>query len=140
MCLDCPFFRKAFMQRALRLVLALNNMCEKRPYIYVILLVPGQPLLTQYPVSERASLQHVALGLPPNRTSMKITHPVAACSSLKAISLPPDRPRRGCRARSAWQSELHPATTKPLASPHPPPILPLFLPLFLPPHTPTRSF
>lgn len=34
--------------------------------------VPGQPLLSQYPVSERVSVQPVALGFPPKRETMKI--------------------------------------------------------------------
>ena len=117
MCLTIP---SEWVSHRLRLLLALCNMCEKKkPYIYVILLVPWQPLLTQYPVSERVSLQHVAFGPSPNRRSMKITHPVMACSSLKAISVPSDEPPHGSEARSDWQDTTLPASTsdrKPLTS------------------------
>lgn len=93
----------------------------KKPYIYVILLVPWQPLLTQYPVSERASLQHVAFGPSPTLESMKITHPVMACSSLKAISVPFDKPPHGLEAGPDWQNTTLPTATPDHRTSHLPP-------------------
>lgn len=98
-----------------RPLLALSKMCEKKKhYIYVIVLVPRQPLLTQYPVWETVSLQHVALGPSPNRQSMKITHPVVSCSSLKAISIPSDKPGHGSEATSDWEIATLSTDHKPL--------------------------
>lgn len=66
--------------------LALQKYVKKKLHIYVILQVPWQPLLTQYPVSERVGLRRVAFGPPPNRQSMKITHSAVACGFFWKLS------------------------------------------------------